>query len=362
MTTPTPYHAGPATAKRGAFDRFFRIDAASSARQALVNLLARTPLSRTTPDVVSQVLEEHRVTGAGGRELLKGLWRDAVLEFLKDDRLTDEEMAYLAELRRVLTLSTTESEALLDDAVSARYGRGLTEVLADGTVTPEDQGRLDRLAASLRLDADTRARLNKLHVEEFAETQAKVISADKRVSLEELQAIDQLGAALGVAIQLDSATTATLARYHHLWLIENGQPPTFPVDIALHEGEAAYYSTAARWAEMRIKTVAAQSDGPTASMRITKGVRWRVGTTPPNRVTEEQLTVVDSGVLYVTSRRVVFRGGMKNVTLELGSLVGIHVYRDGIQFEKAEGRSPYALFDTDVELAAVLLTSLLAGT
>ena len=362
MTTPTPFHAGPEVATRGALARFFRIGAASSAQQALVNLLAQTPLSNITPDVVSRVLEEHKVTGAGAREILKGLWRDAVLEFLKDDQLTGEEMAYLAELRRVLTLSTTESEALLNDAVSARYGRGLEEVLADAKVTPDEQSRLDRLAASLRLGEHTRARLNKLEVEEFAETQAKVMAADKRVSSEELQAIDQLGAALGVDIQLASATTATLARYHHLWLIENGRPPTIRVDIALHKGEEAYYSTAVRWAEMRIKTARVSYSGPAASMRIVKGVRWRVGTVTANRMTEEQLTVVDSGVLYVTNKRVVFRGGMKNVAIQLNSLLGIQVYRNGIQFEKATGRSPYALFDDDIELAAVLLTSLLAGT
>jgi hypothetical protein len=97
-------------------------------------------------------------------------------------------------------------------------------------------------------------------------------------------------------------------------------------------------------------------------MRIVKGVRWRVGTVTANRMTEEQLTVVDSGVLYVTNKRVVFRGGMKNVAIQLNSLLGIQVYRNGIQIEKATGRSPYALFDDDIELAAVLLTSLLAGT
>lgn len=362
MTTPTPFHAGPETAPGGAIARFFRINPASSAQQDLLNLLARTPLSRTTPDVVSRVLEAHKVTGAEAREILKGLWRDAVLEFLKDDRLTSEEMAYLAELRRVLTLSTIESEALLEAAVSARYGRGLEEVLVDGEVTPEEQTRLDRLAASLRLGEQARARLNKLYVEDFAETQAKLMSADRRVSSDELEAIDQLGAALGVAIQLDSATTATVARYHRLWLIENGLAPTIDVDIALHEGEEAYYSTAARWAEMRIKPVEAPSGDPSASMRVMKGVRWRVGTPAPDRVTEEQLTVVDSGTLHITSKRVVFRGGMKNVALQLGSLLGIRVFRDGIQFEKATGRSPYALFSDDVELASVLLTSVLART
>ena len=273
-----------------------------------------------------------------------------VLEFVKDDTLTDEEMAFLGELRHVLTLSGTESDAVMEEAVSARYGRGLKEVVADAKVTSEEKAKLERLSSGLRLSDETRDRLTKLHVQEFAQSQAKVIGADERAGLEELQELDQLGAALGVEIELDSATTATLARYHHLWLIENGQPRTIQVDIALQKGEEAYFATVVRWAELRTKTVRVTYSGTTASIRIMKGVRWRVGTITPHRTTEEQLTVVDSGHLYITNKRVIFRGSTKNAALPLKSLLGIRVYSDGIQFEKATGRSPYALFDGDMSL------------
>jgi hypothetical protein len=362
MTTPSPFQAGPEVMKRGALARFFRVGAKSSAQQDLVNLLARTRLSEITPDTVSRILEEHKVTAAGARAILKDLWTDAVLEFVKDDVLSDDEMAYLGELRHVLTLSTTESEAALEEAVNARYGLAIREAVADGKATADERDRLERLAAGLRLSEQARAKLNKLHVEEYASRQAKVIGADQRASPEELQQLDQLGAALGVDIQLDSSTTATLARYHHLWLIENGQPRPMSVDIALQKGEEAYFMTAARWAELRTKTVQVSYSGPTASIRIMKGVRWRVGTITPHRITEEQFTVLDSGRLYITNKRVIFRGAKRNVALPLKALLGIRVFADGIQLEKATGRSPFALFDGDIELAATLLTSLLASS
>jgi hypothetical protein len=108
-----------------------------------VNLFARSPLSDVTPEVVSCVLEQHKVRTAGARELLRDLWRQALVEFIKDDVLTDEEVTYLADLRRVLTLSETESETILDQAVNARYGKELSEAVADGKVSPEEQdGRL----------------------------------------------------------------------------------------------------------------------------------------------------------------------------------------------------------------------------
>jgi hypothetical protein len=276
--------------------------------------------------------------------------------------ISDDEMAYLSELRRVLTLSASEADGAVEQAVSARYERSLKEVLADGTVTPEERACLDRIAKDLRLGDQTRATLNKINVNQYAQSQAKVIAADQRASTDELQALDDIGAALGVDIKLDKATSKTLTRYRWLWLIENGQPPAIPVDISLQKGEEAYFTTLARWAELRTKTVRINYSGVTASIRIVKGLRWRVGTIVPQRITQEQLTVLNSGILYITNKRVILRGKNKNMAVRLDALLGIRVFSDGIQLDKATGRSPVVLIDGDIETAAVLLTSLLADS
>lgn len=360
MTAPIPFKAGAETAPRGALARFFRIGTKATGRQDLINLLARTPLNQVTPDVVSELLQKHSVSAGATRALLKDLWRDALIEFLKDDVLSDEEMAYLGELRRVLTLSTNEAEAVLEEAVGNLYAKSLKEVLADGKVSTDERARLDRLAERLRISEQSRTKLTQLHVAHFAKEQARIVGADQRASREELQGLDDLGAALGVDINLDTATAASLARYHHLWLIENDQIPSFPVDITLQKGEEAHFATSARWAELRTKTVRVTYSGPTASIRIMKGVRWRVGTINLHRITEDQVTVLDTGMFYITNKRVIFVGRKKNATVRLSTLLGIEVFRDGIQLKKPTGRSPYLLFDGDVELASVALTALLA--
>jgi hypothetical protein len=355
MTAHTPFQAGPEVAPRGALARFFRVGTKQTAQQDLINVLARTPLDQITPNVVSEIIAKHKVSAAGTRSLLKDLWRDAVGEFLKDDVLTDEEMAYLGELRHVLSLSTVDSEAALEEAVSARYTASLKEVLADGKISAEERSRLGHLTSSLRLSEQVRTKLNNLHVQEFAKAQAKAIGEDERASREELQDLENLGEALGVEINLDDATTKTLARYHHLWLIDNGQIPAMSVDITLQKGEVAHFATPARWAETRTKTVKVVYSGTTASIRM----RWRVGSVTPHRITEDQLTILDSGMFYITNKRAIFTGGKKNAAIRLSSLLGIEVFKDGIQLEKPTGRSPYLLFDGDIEMAAAILTTLL---
>ena len=251
-------------------------------------------------------------------------------------------------------------QAALDEVVAARYARSLKDAVTDGRVTEDARARLDRLAQGLRLSEESRLKLNKSHVEEFVIKHAKVIGADQRVTREEMQELDDVGNALGVEVHLDSATKATLARYYQLWLVENGEPPPFPVDITLQKGEVAHFATAARWAELRTKTVAVRYSGVSASIRIAKGVRWRVGTVTPHRVTQDQITVIDAGMFYITNKRAIFVGAKKNAAIRLNTLLGIEVFNDGIQLEKPTGRSPYLLFDGDIELAAAILTALLS--
>jgi hypothetical protein len=68
------------------------------------------------------------------------------------------------------------------------------------------------------------------------------------------------------------------------------------------------------------------------SIRIAKGVRYRVGAQRGHLVTVgTQLDVADSGTLTVTDRRIVFGGRAKTLTFPYRNLATFEVYADGIQ-------------------------------
>lgn len=146
-----------------------------------------------------------------------------------------------------------------------------------------------------------------------------------------------------------------------LWRIENGQFPTISVPIALQRGETCYFSCTAGWHELRTKTVRVNYSGVSTSIRICKGVRFRVGSVTPQRVTRDELTHIDDGTLYITNKRIIFDGQRKNSTIRHSALLGLEMYRDGIVLEKATGKSPHLILTGDVELAAVILSSALAA-
>jgi hypothetical protein len=98
------------------------------------------------------------------------------------------------------------------------------------------------------------------------------------------------------------------------------------------------------------------------SIRIARGVYYRVGGSRPQRVTTEGLTEIDAGTLYLTNKRLLFDGRAKNTSLKLNTVIAFDVYTDGLAIEKGSGRSPHLLLNGDVESAATILGRLLVTT
>jgi hypothetical protein len=91
-----------------------------------------------------------------------------------------------------------------------------------------------------------------------------------------------------------------------------------------------------------------------------KGLRWRVGSVAPSRVTREELQRLDAGTLYITSKRLLLTGGSKNYQLRYSSVLGVEVCQDAIRVEKASGRRPVLIL-ADPEIPAAILTAVLAA-
>jgi hypothetical protein len=76
-------------------------------------------------------------------------------------------------------------------------------------------------------------------------------------------------------------------------------------------------------------------------------------------VTTEELRQIDTGTLFITSKRLVFNGQSKNATVPFKKIIHFTLYQDGLQIEKESGRDPYFLGEGDVELIGVILEAAL---
>lgn len=146
-----------------------------------------------------------------------------------------------------------------------------------------------------------------------------------------------------------------MARFRLLGQIEDGDLPSVDVPILLQRGEVCHFSGEAARHEIKTVTKRINYGGPTGSIKIMKGVRWRVGSIAVQRVTTDVMTQLDTGTLYVTSKRVFFDGTKKNISIPFGKITKFTVFKDGLQIEKEAGKDLYFVSTSDWELAGACL-------
>jgi tellurite resistance protein len=362
MNTPSslsPFRESPAPPQRGIVTRLFRIAKPADAEQALANRLAKNGPAALSPATLSEDCRQFGVTGRGVRELLMRLWRQAVLAFLADDNITNAEACYLVDLRQALGLSDKELQQVEEELVHERFRTAVDAVVADGDLSASDRERLDQLAKALRLPREVaeRVSLNARNALLAASTSRAV--SDGRLSPQEMADLNALARSLDIQFAIDAPTQATFDRCALLWRIENGEPPVVSAPISLQRGETCHAIAAAIWHELRTRTQRINYGGPVASIRICKGLRYRIGSVQVQRITREELVEVDRGTLYLTNKRVIFDGARKNTAIRLSALLAFTPCTDGVILEKASGKSPHLVLSGDTELFHAILGAVL---
>jgi hypothetical protein len=121
----------------------------AGATAALERLLATQDVTRLPSSSVSGVLSTHRVRGDTARTIVYLMWSKAFQACASDLDITDNEIHYLRRLQHVLGLSDSDVDALRIKASREFYRAAMKEALADGEVTPSEQGALDAIATAL---------------------------------------------------------------------------------------------------------------------------------------------------------------------------------------------------------------------
>jgi len=142
---------------------------------------------------------------------------------------------------------------------------------------------------------------------------------------------------------------------------QSGQLPILKsCDLILQKNEICHYSALVDLIEEKRKShYVGGSRG--VSVRIVKGLSYRVGGFKGERVTEEYNEITDNGRLYITNKRVVFSGNKKSVAYPLKSIVVIQKFGNAIQFKKENEAKPKYFginMDEAIEEISVIVTYL----
>jgi hypothetical protein len=112
--------------------------------------------------------------------------------------------------------------------------------------------------------------------------------------------------------------------------------------------------------ELRTKTEGYKYRGPAVRLRITKSLYYRTGDIKTTRETKDVITLIDSGDLYVTNKRILFNGGKGNKVIKYSQIIDLTPYTDGVKIVRDTGKEiNFQLSEQDGEVLTATITRLI---
>ena len=351
---------------RSLWRRVLGLSDLTGAETALKALIAESRPSAPIRQQLSALVEAYGLSGTTARTVCTQAFARAVRAAVSDTHITDEERHYLAALKQALSVSDTESQALFETAAQPSLERAIDTALADHVLTEREKTELWALAANLHVSTATLTRLTQEPAQRILQRRADELVADRRLSPTEERELQELARNIGGVLTIDAGDAGTqrmLNRYRLLWQLDNGIVPTITAPIALQRGEVCHHELEVQWYEPRRVTTSVSYAGLDTSIRIARGVRFRIGNVMPVRHTTDRLTLLDTGTLYLTNKRLILRGSTRNITVRLSSVLSFDAYGNGIEVQKASGRPPFLEIDpAELEIAGAVFSAILAAT
>lgn len=240
------------------------------------------------------------------------------------------------------------------------YYDALIDYLSDGILEAIEKTKLEGIKREYKL---TPADLKQAHQKAVNLTFANFIS-DNRISEEEKNALDTLTNYFGITnnVQFDEKT---FNKFYALGLIDKGVLPqmkTEDLDIIFKNNEILHWASTGSLKKYKNTSKKINYYGPAGSIKILKGVQYRVGSIDYQVSNTEELVVDDVGTFWITNKRIGFKGNRKSISFPHTKL---HIYEmrpEGLFIFKESREKPYIFELQDYEVPAMIVSQILNKT
>ncbi len=236
-----------------------------------------------------------------------------------------------------------------------QYREALNAVLADDHLSDAEAARLDEVARALGLAAEDRTAQN---IEACKALWLRV-NSDKRITAEETANFERALTLLGVTKEQAGFDQLAFNRGVVLASMESGAgPPAVEniggLPIQKKPGEAFHWACPAALCRWKARVTRVNYAGPTVSIRIMKGVRYRLGSFAPQVSKAEYLGTEDAGYLWMSSQRLGFHGNRKSFAIPWGRVAAFEATPNGLRITKEGKETPYILIPDDFEVPCAI--------
>lgn len=238
------------------------------------------------------------------------------------------------------------------------YGEALKKFLADGRLDDTEKKQLNDLTAKYGLSKEDLFDAHK----KATSLMFKNISSDERITDEEKKELETLMGYFSLSQKDFEFNQGNFNKFYSLALIDKGILPTpehTGLNVIFKKGEILHWLCGATLKKQKRITERIGYSGLTASIKIMKGLRYRVGSIKLAPQTREIMIDEDNGNFWMTNQRVGFLGSRKNFSFPYSKILSFELYKDGISVHKEGKEKPYIVGLGDVELPAAILSAIL---
>lgn len=341
--------------KRNKFLEFLKIFPDVNVSDEVNNYFAKVDIPEVKKDDVDKILEKYRKNiKIKQKEKFEAILQKFADHYFSQD-LPNEGVNSIYKMEEILGIDNKSSIRIITKAKEQAYQKRFEKEISAGQLTEASKELLEELRQNFSISIETADELAKNAISIVINSLVNSIIEDGEVSPEEDATLEETINNLSAKLTMDLQTKKRLDTYRKLWKINHVDLPVFEPPIILQKREVCYYAQPVDWYETRSVRHHVNYGGTTARIRIAKGIYYRLGSLDYNNTPTQELTFIDSGIIYITNKRTIFTGSKKNVAILFSRILNLVPYKDGVDIIKDSGKTPFLSFKDDVEIFTAVL-------
>lgn len=239
------------------------------------------------------------------------------------------------------------------------YTQTVETVLKNDKFTDNDKNTLAILSEKYNLSDKEVIAIHKDALKKYM----KVLYMAHAVTDDQLDAICNMQEAYNLGDYINEVQPK-IYLYNVLWNIQiNHVYPNFTWDrvnnIIPKTNEVLHWFQPGQIIKIKNVTKSIHYAGPTASIKIAKGIHYRMGSVDVGKTTEQVKEVTDTGEFWISNQRIGFIGNKTSFTIPINKIMSFDLDADlGLKIFKENTVNPKSVQLTDYEVAYSLLSSM----
>jgi hypothetical protein len=235
------------------------------------------------------------------------------------------------------------------------YSQKVKELLVDGNLSEEDKAILEQIKKDHNL---TNKDVEKYNLAGF-KTFFDKITDDSRITEDERKELTKIYTDLNLPTDKLAYNQSDFNKYYTLHLIDQGKLPTVDVpnlNVNLSSGEKLHYVNKAFIVKNKSVTKGYNYSGFSTSIKIAKGLRYRVGSVKVHPQKVNVMMADDAGTFYLTTENVGYIGLNKHFSMAYDKILSLDI-RDGFLYLYKKGKEgPFIISMDDFELPLAIVS------